>query len=69
MNLSPAYIQQCEAWKKEGNLEGLSLMVASLLEGRFGTLDKELSNLIPSLMQLHLPERTRLLLNKRKSVP
>ncbi len=21
MNLSPAYIQQCEAWKEEGNLE------------------------------------------------
>jgi hypothetical protein len=75
MNLSPAYVQQCEAWrqegrqegkqegKQEGNLEGQSLMVASLLEERFGTLDEEISNLIPALMQLPLPERTRLLLN------
>ena len=67
MNLSPAYLQQCEAWKQEGKqegtLEGQSLMVASLLEERFGTLDEEISNLIPALMQLPLPERTRLLFN------
>jgi hypothetical protein len=77
MNLSPAYVQQCEAWrqegkqegKQEGNLEGQSLMVASLLEERFGTLDEQLSNQIPSLMQLPLSERTRLLFNKRESVP
>ncbi|GFE71932.1 hypothetical protein [Chroococcus sp. FPU101] len=66
MNLSPAYIQQREVWKEEGkqegNLEGQSLIVASLLSERFGTLDEELSNLIPTLMQLPLPERTRLLL-------
>ncbi|PSF30449.1 hypothetical protein C7H19_23930 [Aphanothece hegewaldii CCALA 016] len=74
MNLSPAYIEQRELWrlegklegkiegKIEGNFEGQSLMVASLLEERFGFLDEELSNLIPTLMQLPLPERTRLLL-------
>jgi hypothetical protein len=38
-------------------------MVASLLEERFGTLDEELKSLIPTLMQLPLSERTRLLLN------
>ena len=63
MNLSPAYVQQCEAWKEEGNLEGQSLMVASLLEERFGTLDEELKSLIPTLMQFPLSERTRLLFN------
>lgn len=66
MNLSPAYLQQCEAWfeegKQEGNFEGQSLMVASLLEGRFGFLDEELSNLIPQIVQLDSSERTRLLL-------
>jgi hypothetical protein len=67
MNLSPAYIQQCEAWREEGKLEGKvegqTLMVASLLEGRFGTLDEELESLIPVLMQLALSERTQLLIN------
>lgn len=63
MNLSPAYVQQCEAWFEEGKLEGQSLMVALLLKERFGALDEELSNLIPALMQLPLPERTRLLFN------
>jgi hypothetical protein len=59
MNLSPAYVQQCEAWKEEGQ----GLVIETLLEGRFGTLDEELKSLIPTLMQLPLSERTRLLLN------
>jgi len=65
MNLSPAYVQQCEAWKEEGQ----GLLIEKLLEERFGRLDEELSNQIPSLMQLPLSERTRLLFNKRESVP
>ncbi|MGH2415580.1 MAG: hypothetical protein ACRDEA_18195, partial [Microcystaceae cyanobacterium] len=71
MNLSPAYEQQREIWrqegkqegKQEGNLEGQSLMVALLLEGRFGTLDEELKSLIPQIVQLDPSERTQLLLN------
>jgi hypothetical protein len=59
MNLSPAYVQQCEAWKEEGQ----GLLIETLLEGRFGTLDEELSRLIPQIVQLKRPERTQLLLN------
>ncbi len=59
MNLSPAYEQQCEAWKEEGQC----LMLETLLEGRFGALDEELKGLIPALMQLPPSERTQLLLN------
>lgn len=59
MNLSPAYIQQCEAWKEEGQ----GLLIEKLLEERFGALDEELKSLIPTMMQLPLSERTRLLFN------
>ncbi|GFE71889.1 hypothetical protein CFPU101_44990 [Chroococcus sp. FPU101] len=58
MNLSPAYLQQREVWKEEGQ----GLLIEKLLEGRFGTLDEELKSLIPQIMQLDLSERTKLLL-------
>ena len=38
-------------------------MIASLLEGRFGTLDSELSGLVEQIAQLPLSERTQLLLS------
>ena len=63
MNLSPAYLQQREEWKQEGNLEGQLSMIASLLEGRFGTLDSELSGLVEQIGQLPVSERTQLLLS------
>lgn len=67
MNLSPAYLKQREEWRKEGlqegSLEGQRLMVASLLQGRFGSLDEEFSGLITAIMELPLTERTELLLN------
>ncbi|ACK74176.1 conserved hypothetical protein (plasmid) [Gloeothece citriformis PCC 7424] len=63
MNLSPAYVQQCEAWKEEGKLEGQSLMVALLLEGRFGALDEELKSLIPQIVQITPSERAQILIN------
>ncbi|MBD2564934.1 MULTISPECIES: hypothetical protein [Nostoc] len=67
MNLSPAYLKQREEWRQEGlqegSLEGQRLMVASLLQGRFGSLDEELSGLITPIMELPLMERTELLLN------
>jgi len=65
MNLSPAYVQQCEAWKEEGQ----GLLIEKLLEERFGTLDEELKSRIPQIVQLEPSELTQLLLNKREFVP
>ena len=67
MNLSPAYLKQREEWKLEGKQEGTleerRSMIASLLEGRFGTLDEELSGLVEQIAQLPISERTQLLLS------
>jgi hypothetical protein len=63
MNLSPAYLQQREEWKQEGTLEERYSLIASLLEGRFGSLDEELSNLVEQIGQLPISERTQLLLS------
>ncbi|REJ42337.1 MAG: DUF4351 domain-containing protein [Microcystis flos-aquae DF17] len=67
MNLSPAYLKQREEWKiegkQEGTLEGQLSLIASLLEGRFGTLDSELSGLVAQIAQLPISERTGLLLS------
>ena len=58
MNLSPAYLQQIEEWKQEGQVS----MIASLLEARFGTLDSELSDLVAKIAEIPISERTQLLL-------
>ncbi|TRT49311.1 MAG: hypothetical protein EWV85_17030 [Microcystis aeruginosa Ma_QC_C_20070703_M131] len=71
MNLSPAYLQQREEWKQEGiqegiqrgSLEGQLSLITSLLEGRFGPLDAELSGLVGQIAQLPISERTGLLLS------
>lgn len=67
MNLSPAYLQQREEWKQEGiqqgSLEERYSLIASLLEGRFGSLDSELSGLVEKIAQLPISERTCLLLS------
>ena len=71
MNLSPAYLKQREEWKLEGKQEGIEQgsleerysMITSLLEGRFGTLDSELSSLVEKIAQLPISERTGLLLS------
>ena len=67
MNLSPAYLQQREEWKQEGiqqgSLEERYSLIASLLEGRFGSLDSELSGLVERIAQLPISERTGLLLS------
>ncbi|ROI01739.1 hypothetical protein ACLB6K_24580 (plasmid) [Microcystis aeruginosa FACHB-524] len=67
MNLSPAYLQQREEWKLEGiqqgSLEERYSLIASLLEGRFGSLDSELSGLVERIAQLPISERTGLLLS------
>jgi hypothetical protein len=59
MNLSPAYLQQIEDWKQE---ERFSL-IACLLEGRFGSLDAELSGLVEKIAKIPISERTQLLLS------
>lgn len=59
MNLSPAYLQQREEWKQEERLS----MIACLLEGRFGTLDSELSGLVEKIAKISIAERTQLLLS------
>ncbi|MFO0150384.1 MAG: DUF4351 domain-containing protein, partial [Microcystis sp.] len=63
MNLSPAYLKQREEWKQEGTLEGQLSLIISLLEGRFGSLDAELSGLVEQIAQLPISERTGLLLS------
>jgi hypothetical protein len=67
MNLSPAYLQQREEWKQEGiqqgSLEERYSLITSLLEGRFGSLDSELSGLVERIAQLPISERTGLLLS------
>ncbi len=63
MNLSPAYLQQREEWKQEGTLEGQLSLIATLLEGSFGSLDSELSGLVERISQLPISERTALLLS------
>jgi hypothetical protein len=59
MNLSPAYLQQREEWKEEGQF----FLITSLLEGRFGTLDAELSALIEPIAKMPISDRSQLLLS------
>jgi flagellar biosynthesis/type III secretory pathway protein FliH len=71
MNLSPAYLQQIEDWKQEGKQEGKEegrqegqlLLITSLLEGRFGSLDAELSGAVEKIAKFPIAERTQLLLS------
>jgi hypothetical protein len=66
MNLSPAYLQQIEDWKQEGKQEGKLeaelYFITSLLEGRFGSLDAELSGVVEKIAKFPISERTQLLL-------
>jgi hypothetical protein len=71
MNLSPAYLQQIEDWKQEGKQEGKEegrqegqlLLITSLLEGRFGSLDAELSGAVEKIAKFPIAERSQLLLS------
>jgi hypothetical protein len=63
MNLSPAYLQQIEDWKQEGKQEGQLLLITSLLEGRFGSLDAELSGVVAKIAKFPISERAQLLLS------
>ena len=48
---------------QRGSLEGQLSLITSLLEGRFGPLDAELSGLVEQIAQLPISERTGLLLS------
>ena len=48
---------------REGELGGQLSLITSLLEGRFGALDSELSGLVAKIAQLPVSERTQLLLS------
>ncbi|MFM6121928.1 MAG: DUF4351 domain-containing protein, partial [Sphaerospermopsis kisseleviana] len=71
MNLSPAYLQQREEWRQEakqegrqeGRQEGQLLLITSLLEGRFGSLDAELSDAVEKIAKFPIAERSQLLLS------
>jgi flagellar biosynthesis/type III secretory pathway protein FliH len=48
---------------QRGSLEERYSLITSLLEGRFGSLDAELSGLVERIAQLPISERTGLLLS------
>ncbi|MCO5795306.1 MAG: hypothetical protein HEQ29_00315 [Dolichospermum sp. LBC05a] len=48
-----------EDWKQEGQV----YLITSLLEGRFGSLDAELSGLVEKIANIPISERTQLLLS------
>ncbi len=62
MNLSPAYLQWRDETLREGMQSGIRLMVESMLEVKFGAIDRELSQIVEPLMQLEARDRTQLLM-------
>jgi hypothetical protein len=62
MIVSKAYQEWEEATKRQGLEQGQRIVVENLLKARFGTLDTELTNIIPSLLAQPTEEYTRLLL-------
>jgi hypothetical protein len=61
MNLSPAYLEWREETLQEGVKQAQRIFVKSLLSSRFGKIDKVLSPVIESLVQLPPEESARLL--------
>ncbi|BAZ15899.1 hypothetical protein NIES4071_77720 [Calothrix sp. NIES-4071] len=62
MIVSKAYQEWEQATKRQGIEQGQRIVVENLLKARFGTLDPELTNIIPSLLTQPTEEYTRLLL-------
>jgi len=62
MNLSPIYQQWREATLQEGRQEATHHDTESFLEAKFGSLDAELLQLVPWLVQLEPGVRARLML-------
>ena len=63
MKESVIYQKIINEGKEEGTREERYSMITSLLEGRFGTLDSELSSLVEKIGKLPVSERTELLLS------
>ncbi len=62
MRLEPLYQQDREQAKQEGIQQGERLVVENLLQVRFGSLDKEISAIIESVLVLSPEEFTPLLM-------
>ena len=66
MKLSPLYVQWEEAalrkGEQRGEQRGIRLMIESMLEVKFGSRDRELSQIVEPLSQLPAKEATQLIL-------
>jgi hypothetical protein len=71
MNLSPAYIQQCQEWVQEGEQRGEQKSKKEMIENffrvRFGVINSDLAAIIPQLSQLPGEELSRILLSASES--
>ncbi|WP_199248999.1 hypothetical protein [[Phormidium] sp. ETS-05] len=66
MELSPLYLQRLQTVKEEGIQQGIQqeqrLMVESMLQVKFGSVDAELAQIIEALIALPALERTQLIM-------
>ncbi|HIK10537.1 MAG TPA: hypothetical protein IGS52_09775 [Oscillatoriaceae cyanobacterium M33_DOE_052] len=66
MELSPLYLQRLETVKEEGIQQGVQqgqrLMVESMLQVKFGSIDAELAQILEALIEIPALERTQLIL-------
>ena len=66
MELSPMYLQRLEIANQQGIQQGIQqgqrLMVETMLQVKFGTIDRELSQIIEPLIQLSALEITQLIM-------
>jgi hypothetical protein len=65
MELSPLYLQRLQTVKEEGIQQGIQqeqrLMVESMLQVKFGSVDAELAQIIEALIEIPTLERTQLI--------
>ncbi|NET62565.1 MAG: hypothetical protein F6K47_42665, partial [Symploca sp. SIO2E6] len=61
MKLSPLYLQWREETLREGEQQGMRLMVESMLEVKFGAIDEALSQIVEPLSLLPAKESTELI--------
>ncbi len=61
MKLSPLYLRWREEALREGQQQGMRLMVESMLEVKFGVIDEALSQIVEPLSQLPAKESTQLI--------
>ena len=70
MKLSPLYVQWREEALREGEQRGIQqekrLMIESMLEVKFGAMDRELSQMVEILSQLPAKEATQLIMQSSR---